>query len=121
MRTYAISCRPCLLVLDLIRVLRRDRRGGGGDDDEDFDEEEIDMTSGGSASLFSSGRGGLDGGRENVSLSDGEGRNNGVLDGCRGGSGERDDEERLVVSIGGSTGLYHAICMHTRRQKGGRR
>jgi hypothetical protein len=42
MRTYAISCRPCLLVLDLICALRRrDRRNGGGDDDDDDDDDEL--------------------------------------------------------------------------------
>jgi hypothetical protein len=39
MRTYAISCRAFLLVLDFICALRRlDRRNGGGDDDDDDDE-----------------------------------------------------------------------------------
>lgn len=123
MRTYAISCRPCLLilVLDLILgALRRDRRGGGGGGEEDVDEELIDITSGGSGSLFCSARGGSVGGQEDVTLPDGEGRNNGVFDGCRAGTGERDDDERLVLSMGGSTGLYHTTRMHTRRRKGRR-
>lgn len=55
MRTYAISCRPCLLGLDLIRALRRrGRRNGGGDDDDD-DDELMDMTS--DVSDSSGGRG----------------------------------------------------------------
>ncbi len=72
----------------------------------------MDMTSGG---WDSSGEE-LDEGREGGSLSDGEGRNKGSLDERRGGSGERDDGERLVVSNGGSTGLCHTTRMRTRRQ-----
>ena len=116
MRTYAITCRPCLLILDfdLIGALRRDRRGGGGEDDEEL----IDMTSGGSGSLFRSAIGESEGGREDETLPDGEGRNKGVFDGCRAGIGERDDDERLMLSEGG-TGLYHTTRMHTRRRQGG--
>jgi hypothetical protein len=115
MRTYAISCRPCLLSLDLIRALRRrDRRDGGGDDDDD---EFMDITSGVSGSLFRSGGGGSDGGQEGETLSVGEGRNKGVFDERRGETGERDDDGRLV-SEGGT--LYHTTRMHTRRRKKGR-
>jgi hypothetical protein len=53
----------------------------------------MDMTSGGLGSLFRSGGGGSDGGREDETLSDGEGRNKGVFDGRRGETGERDDDE----------------------------
>ncbi len=117
MRTYAISCLSCLLALDLICALRRRGRRGGGDADEDDDDDDelMDMTSGG---WDSSGEE-SDRGRESGSHSDGEGRNKGGLDERRGGSGERDDEERLAVSNGESTGLYHTTCMHTRRRKGG--
>ena len=109
MRTYAINCRPRLLVLDLIcAVRRRSRRDGGGDDDD----ESMDMTSDSSGGRWS------ERGWEGGTLSDGEGRNKGVFGECRGE--EHDDEERLVVSKGGSTGPYHTIRMHTRRRKGGR-
>jgi hypothetical protein len=62
----------------------------------------MDMTSCSSRSLSRPGGGGGVGER----LSDGEGRNKGVLDECRGGTLDRDDEEQLAVSKGGS-GPYH--------------
>ena len=115
MRTYAISCRPCLLALGLICALRRRfrrRNGGGDDDDDDNNNESTDMTTGGSDSSGGRGSDRSSGG------SDGEGRNKGVF--CERRGGERDEEERLVVSKGGGTGLYHTIRMHTRTRKGGR-
>jgi hypothetical protein len=99
-RTYAISW---FFFLSLLRVLRRRREGGGDDGEEEADEAElIYITSDGSCSS-SRPRGWSDG-----RLSDGEGRNKGVFDKCRGETRDLDDDERLEVSKGGA-GLYHAM------------
>ncbi len=53
-------------------------------------------------------------GGKRVGHSDGEGRNKGGLNERRGGL-----EERLVVSNGAGTELYHTARVHTCRRKGG--
>src|SRR5260221_54080 len=105
-----LACWP----LDLICTLRRrGRHDGGGssdvDEDDDGDDEFMDMASGG---WDSSGEE-SDGGQEGGTLSNGEGRNKGGLNERRGGLGER-----LVVSNGAGTELYHTARVHTWRRKG---